>query len=274
LYWQIGTIEGLHRIGGAGAWSDAMYRLTDQLQRHPLGTIKLLDWGLQDNFYVLSDGRIPMREIFPTGAHRPWIDEIRDGGAFVLNGPANRQFPAASEEFLRALAETRPVAKRQRFTQRDGVVAMELIEIEPNTIGAAPTHQHSIIRISMEDAARLDGFYGVENGTRWTKREFAITFGLAGDAGDAPVLAVQLYIPDALIQKLGPITLSARLGDHRFEPETYRQSGQYTFKREFNVDWLASGTNRFEFVLDKALPPTPADRRELGVVVLSASLEM
>src|SRR5439155_25632764 len=97
-------------------------------------------------------------------AHRPWVDEIREGGAFVLNGAANRQFPAASEEFLRALAETRPVAKRQRFTQHDGAVAEELIVIEPNTSGATPAHRHSITSIPMTDAARLDGFYEIENG--------------------------------------------------------------------------------------------------------------
>ena len=48
-----------------------MYSLTDQLQKHPLGTIKLLDWGLQDNFYVISDGsEKPYRvRVRPTSFH-------------------------------------------------------------------------------------------------------------------------------------------------------------------------------------------------------------
>src|SRR5579864_30982 len=118
VYWQFGTIRGLHRTRGVGPWSDAIYRLARELpQKYPTQEIKILDWGLESNLYVLTDARLHTREIYSDEAHGPWPGEIRRGGVFLLNGPDNRQFPAACEAFLKALAETRPVAEHVTFPQ-------------------------------------------------------------------------------------------------------------------------------------------------------------
>ncbi len=123
--------------------------------------------------------------------------------------------------------------------------------------------------VSTVTPLQLEGFYGLEQGRfRWTKKDFAVTFDkLNRPRVGTTRLTLSLYIPESTIQKLGPLRLSARLGDHVLATATYRQSGGYTFERDLPTEWLTAGPNRFEFALDKSIPPTAADQRELGIVV-------
>ena len=269
VYWQFGTIRGLHRTRGVGPWSDAIYRLARELpQKYPTQEIKILDWGLESNLYVLTDARLHTREIYSDEAHGPWPGEIRRGGVFLLNGPDNRQFPAACEAFLKALGETRPVMQRFTIPQRNGAAFAEVIDIQP---GTASQNNRQESTGAVRTPEKLEGFYPEEpGGFRWTKRQFAMTFAGPGAAR----LILQLYVSDAIIQKLGTVTLAARLGDHAFAPQTYRQSGQYAFQRDVPAGWMKPEGNRFDFALDKALAPTAQDARELGIVVVNAALEM
>jgi hypothetical protein len=195
------------------------------------------------------------------------MDEIRGGGVFLLNGPENRQFREASEAFLKTLAETRPVVERVKFPQHDGVTFAEAIDIQSDTIGQGRGQESARKSLAPE---KLDGFYPPEpGGWRWTKRQFTVTF-----AGSGPArLILQVYVPDASIQKLGQVTLTARLGDHNLGTQTFRQAGQFTYERDVAAGWMKPGENRFDFALDKALPPSAADARELGIVVASVGLE-
>ena len=268
FYWEVQTIEGLHRTRGVGPWSDAIYTLARELpQKYPMQEVKILDWGLENNLYVLTDARLHTREIYSDEAHRPWIDEIRGGGVFLLNGPENRQFPAASEAFLKTLAEARPASEHKTFPQRSGIAFAEVIEIQPDTVGYGGSQESARKSIVPE---KLEGFYPPEpGGWRWTKRQFAVIFAGPGAAR----LILQVYIPDASIQKLGQVKLTARLGDHDLGSQTFRQPGQYTFERDVPAGWMKPGGNRFDFSLDKAVPPSAADERELGIVVASVGLE-
>jgi len=138
IYWQVAAVRGIWSSGGIGQWSDAVFALSDYLQqKYPGREIKILDWGLQNNLYILSDGNIRSREIYENaseeqldGADPRWIEQIRQGGVFLMNGPANRQFPAASAGFLNALAVARPSMKRFTVTQQSGVPYAEIIHIE------------------------------------------------------------------------------------------------------------------------------------------------
>jgi hypothetical protein len=268
FYWDAQTIEGLHRTRGVGPWSDAIYTLARELpKKYPTQEVKILDWGLENNLYVLTDARLHTREIYSDEAHKPWLDEIRRGGVFLLNGPENRQFPAASEAFLKTLTEARPVVEHVTFPQNNGVAFAELIDIQPDTIGQGRGQDSAQKSIAPE---KLDGFYPPEpGGWRWTKRQFAVIFAGSGAAR----LVLQVYVPDVSTQKLGQVTLTARLGVHDLGPQTFRQSGQYRFEREIPAAWMTPGGNRFDFALDKALPPSAADARELGIVVASVGLE-
>jgi hypothetical protein len=271
LYWQGAAIRGLRATGGVGMWSDALLPLGERLEeRYPSREIKILDWGLQNNLYVVTDARLHTREIF-WDAKRPWTEEIREGGVFVMNGAGNRQLPAATEGFLAAFEEGRPHAQRTVISQRSGAPYAEIFEIAPNTLHIGP-----VSSLKTGDASRsdqLEGFHQIESGGwRWTRKEFEITLGSPTLAPRAEArLAVELFIPETQIQNLGPITISARVNRFPLKPEMYSQSGTYTFTRDLQPAMLAD-SNRVEFSLDKATAPSAADGRELGIVVVSASI--
>jgi hypothetical protein len=139
LYWQVSTIHGLWKTGGVGPWSDAVFELSQYLQQsYPRQEIKILDWGLQNNLYVLSDGAIKSREIYGdateerTSTYRLWTDEIRVGGVFLLNAAGNRQFPLASQAFLSALGSAHPGVRRLTVWQQNDLPYAEIIEIQPD----------------------------------------------------------------------------------------------------------------------------------------------
>jgi hypothetical protein len=283
MYWQFAAVQGLRKTGGVGMWSDAIAPLAQELLQHyPDREIKILDWGLQDNLFVLTDGRLRTRELYgdaTNGNHRPWAEEIREGGAFLMNGPDNRQFPAATEGFLQAVAEAHPSVRWFSVRGRNGAKFAEIAEIEPNSLGhEIPVAAGMVPSVSMGNpalASQLEGFHRIEEGGwRWTKREFSVILGAPNLSGRADSrLLLQLYIPDSSIQKLGPIALTARVGAHALPPETYRHGGRYIFMRDVDAAWLTPGPNRIDFTLNKVLPPMPPDRRELGIIVMSAALE-
>jgi hypothetical protein len=285
LYWQVAAIRGLRSSGGVDVWSDAGLQLARYLDQNVRGReVKILDWGLQYNMYVLTDGRLTSREIYSPKSEersfegRPWADEIRDGGVFVLNGPENRQYPEPSTGFLHALVAARPVMRTFGATQRSGQAYAEVIEIQPNSIrGPAQAHEDDPSdRLSMADIHSdryLTGFYSPEeNGFRWTKREFSAHLGFSLPDANGALLVVRLYVPENVIQKLGPITLSAHIGSQALAPETWTQPGQYVYRRDLDAA-LLTGTIQVDFALDKSLPPHGSDLRELGIVIGEISIE-
>jgi hypothetical protein len=279
LYWQSATLAGLRRTGGVGPWSDGIFALTRRLETDfPGREIKVLDWGLQNSIYVLSNGQVHTRELFwdstvdRTDWNGPWIEEIRHGGVFLLNGPQNRQIPATSIGFLRALTAGRPTMQQYTIPQRSGTPYAEVIDIEPNTLGTgpAPPPDTSVPTTQTLRAADPDfvkqstGFYLLEQGGwRWTARKFSLVF-----PGSAKNLTMHVNIPEAEIQKLGAITMTIRAGNHDLPPETFSRSGDFNVTRSIDPQW----GNRFDFSVNKTLPPTPGDNRELGIIFVSAKL--
>jgi hypothetical protein len=281
ISWQVAAIRGIRRTGGIGQWSDAVFSLAEYLQqKYPTQEIKILDWGLEDNLFVLSDGKIHSREIYGdvTSPDDPrWEGEIRKGGVFLMNGPFNRQIPAASTGFLNALATARPALRRFSIPQRSGVSYAVILEIEPNSARESGRQevQGKVLTGDPRFAKQLEGFNQIEpGGWRWTTREFAVTLHAPDGSQEAGArLALQLFIPESSIQKLGAIKLTARLGDRVVGSETYSVAGDHTFTRNLEPGWLKVGANRVAFTLDKSIRPSAADGRELGVVVSSAALE-
>jgi hypothetical protein len=269
--WQTAAIAGLRTTGGVGPWSDGLVRVATHLeQNYPKRTIKILDWGLQNNLYVLTDGRLHTVEIYGEDGKRDWMEELRAGGVFLYFAPNARQMPATTLAFLTALGEASPITRRASIAQRDGAPLAEVLEVEPNTL-----HQGGGTRIAMGAPAfadRLEGFYEIEEGRwRWSKRNFAIRFDPPVRRGVAMArLSLEVYLPEAFLQNLGPVTLSARVNGHAPKPEVYGQAGSYTFTRDLPLDWLPDGPVQVEFAVDKAFN---ADGREVGIVVVGASLE-
>jgi len=274
VYWQAAALQGLRRTGGVGPWSDGIYASTERLRADfPGREIKVLDWGLQNSVYVLSNGQVRTRELF-WDWNGPWIEQIRQGGVFLLNGPQNRQIPATSVGFLRALAEGRPTMRRYTVPQRSGIPYAEVIDIVPDTLGTgpAPAPDPAVPTVSELRPGDPDflkhstGFYVLEQGGwRWTAREFSLTFPTSRQAAS---ITLSVNVPEAEIRKLGAIKMSIRVGEHELAPETFSRAGDYSVTRSLE------GGNRFDFQLDKTLPPTAADNRELGIIFVGARLDL
>ena len=84
---------------------------------------------------------------------------------------------------------------------------------------------------------------------------------------------MEVFIPDSSVEKLGPMTMTAHINNHALDPQTYDRGGSYVFQRDVSAAWLNAGANRFDFSLDKVLPPSAADDRQLGIVVMKAALD-
>ena len=64
-----------------------------------------------------------------------------------------------------------------------------------------------------------------------------------------------------------------RARGHALAPETWSKPGQYVYRRELDADMIAPGLVQINFSLNKSIPPTAQDRRELGIVVQELSIE-
>ena len=118
------------------------------------------------------------------------------------------------------------------------------------------------------------GFYQIEqNAWRWTGREFSVDLAppLHADQKGAQ-LVMKFAIPDAVIQRLTSVQLSASIQGTKLEPQTYMKPGAYTYTRDLPADKLGDAVVQIDFALDHTLPPTGSDVRELGVIVNQVGL--
>ena len=113
--------------------------------------------------------------------------------------------------------------------------------------------------------ARLaHGWHGRESGGRhwrWTAQSFGLT--ISGE--DAPrKLKLNLYVSPLLTGRLGTITLTASVGDTVLRKQSYSKPGPHSFEMPLPRQ---TGDQQIDFTLDKCLPPSDEDPRELGVIV-------
>jgi hypothetical protein len=127
LHWQTLAWNGLERTGGVGVWSDGINSLADLLARQKRldETVLILDWGFQNNLYVITDGQLKTREVFEASK---WEDLLNLGGTFVIFGPDFRQFPEPTTSFLAALDQWPGTPKRFAIRQPDGLIYAEVIQ--------------------------------------------------------------------------------------------------------------------------------------------------
>ncbi|MEX2301651.1 MAG: hypothetical protein WD733_11980 [Bryobacterales bacterium] len=122
-------------------------------------------------------------------------------------------------------------------------------------------------------AQLLEGFYGVEQGVwRWTARKFSVALQAPAGAADTQI-EFKFTLPEAVVGRLKSVTLTARVNDADIGSETYQQAGDHVFTKPLPASALQGGALNVEFELDKALPPTESDQRELGVVAISVALK-
>ena len=121
----------------------------------------------------------------------------------------------------------------------------------------------------------VTGFHGIEAGAwRWTEKQFTVALRTPfGASQKGAKLTVKLTVPPVTIEKLKSISLSATAGGNALPPETYTTPGDYLYVRDIPASVFSGDTVRVDFQLDKAMPPSGADRRELGIIVLNIGLE-
>jgi len=118
------------------------------------------------------------------------------------------------------------------------------------------------------------GFFELESNTwRWTAGKFtAILRPPDGAAERGARLELHFNLPGVIVDRIGPVTVSATLGALSLAPERYAQAGDYVYTRDVDGAPLRSSAVAIHFATDKALPPTGADSRELALVVTSVGL--
>jgi hypothetical protein len=121
----------------------------------------------------------------------------------------------------------------------------------------------------------ISGFYGVEEAAwRWTARQFSVALKPPfGSSQKGAKLTMKITVPPVIIEKLKNVSLSATAAGSPLPPETYTTAGDYFYVREIPASLLSGDTLRVDFQLDKAMPPSGADIRELGIIVLNIGLE-
>lgn len=134
----------------------------------------------------------------------------------------------------------------------------------------------SIVRMA-DPAAEpqlVRGFYGVESGSwRWTASKFAVKLRPPeGSAQTGATLQFQFSLPDMIVNKAGPVTLSASVNGTALASQTYSKSGEYLYSAAVPGAALNAGTVTAEFVTNKAMPPANGDKRELALVAVSVGL--
>jgi hypothetical protein len=148
----------------------------------------------------------------------------------------------------------------------------------PETPGEAPSGE-LLASVHMGDPAAaaqlLEGFYGIEQGVwRWTAKKFVVALDAPAAPGQDLQLEFKFTLPEAVAGRLQNVTLSARVNGADLGSETYDQAGDHLFAKPVPAAAVQDGEAlKVEFELDKALPPSEADKRELGIVALSVALK-
>ena len=146
---------------------------------------------------------------------------------------------------------------------------VETIEIEQPELSSVvsagdPTHAVQFVQ----------GFYDIEqNSWRWTRAKFSVTLQAPGGAAEkGGTLELKFVLPGAVLQKTGPVMLSAVLDGNALPPERFENEGDQVFRRDVPAALFRGPSVNVEFSLDKFLAAGAVEQRELGVIVKTAAL--
>jgi hypothetical protein len=119
------------------------------------------------------------------------------------------------------------------------------------------------------------GVFQLESGSwRWTAGNFTITLKAPpGAAQKGATLTLNLMVSDSVLKQVHSQSLTAAVGSQTLKTEKYVDAGPHTFTADVPASALTGDTVAIDFSLDNSLPPGPADRRELGVIITAVSLD-
>lgn len=121
----------------------------------------------------------------------------------------------------------------------------------------------------------VNGFHEVEGGVwRWTRGRFAVNLRPPVSASTRGAdLVMKFSIPEVVIKMNKDVTVNVTVNGERLPPAAYHAVGDQVLKLSVPASALTGDAVRCEFVLDKTMPPSPQDQRELGVIVSSIGLQ-
>ncbi len=118
------------------------------------------------------------------------------------------------------------------------------------------------------------GFYDLENDSwRWTAKSFTVTLRPpANSSSGGAKLELNFTIPDVIFNRVGPMSMDARINGLDLGAETYSKAGDCTYSRDVPAAALSGDAVGIDFHVDKGLPPSARDTRELAVIVTTVGL--
>jgi hypothetical protein len=155
-----------------------------------------------------------------------------------------------------ALAPTGCRRKKKGRTREDGLASVINV--------ADPSDSAQLVR----------GFSNVEaDAWRWSTSKFSVVLRPpAGTAQNGAKLEMNFSLHEAVVGKLGPVTITATVNGAVMPPETYSQAGDYTYSHDVPASALGPDVVTVEFTTDKSLQPTEQDKRELALIVKTIGL--
>ena len=120
----------------------------------------------------------------------------------------------------------------------------------------------------------VQGFYDIEQGSwRWTRAKFSLTLASPGGASEkGATLELKFVLPDPVVKKVGPVTLSATIDGNALPPEKFEIDGEQVYRRDIPANLLRGPAANIEFSLDKFLAAGVVAERELGIILHTAAL--
>lgn len=147
------------------------------------------------------------------------------------------------------------------------------VTVENEEEAAGPA---SVVRMNdpAAGAQLVSGFYGLEGGSwRWTARNFSAQLGVPPAAAqNGATVTFAFSVPDVAIQTFGSVGLSASIKGTKLKTEQYDKAGRQTFSADVPASLLTGNSVKIDFALDKTLPPSGGDKRQLGVIATSVGL--
>lgn len=111
-----------------------------------------------------------------------------------------------------------------------------------------------------------DGWYEIEDGAwRWMGRE--ATLYLKRPEGENVLLEARLFVPGSVIRRVGAPSIQILLNGELLITQNFPQAGAYVIEQAVPPEKLHANLLRVDLKLDRALPPSIEDQRQLGIVV-------
>jgi hypothetical protein len=141
----------------------------------------------------------------------------------------------------------------------------------------ADEHGAKMIRVADPKVATrlVKGFYSTDNPYwRWTAREFSIVLNPPKGANQkGAVLVLRYAIVEAVLASAKTMDLSIAVDGVALPRQHYDKPGQFTLRLDAPPEAFRYDPVRVDFTLNKALPPSGREVRELGMIVSEVGFE-